>query len=96
LKESTHLERQKGGIGLRGPGETQLETDRRLIGERIKSINKRLEKVIQQRHLSRKARQRAQLPMVSLVGYTNAGKSTNYLLPWMLPCAVSLYRIKRC
>ncbi len=72
----THLERQKGGIGLRGPGETQLETDRRLIGERIKSINKRLEKVIQQRHLSRKARQRAQLPMVSLVGYTNAGKST--------------------
>lgn len=72
----THLERQKGGIGLRGPGETQLETDRRLIGERIKAINKRLEKVTQQRELSRKARQRAQLPVVSLVGYTNAGKST--------------------
>ena len=72
----THLERQKGGIGLRGPGETQLETDRRLIGDRIKSISKRLDKVSQQRKLGRKARQQAQLPIVSLVGYTNAGKST--------------------
>jgi GTP-binding protein HflX len=72
----THLERQKGGIGLRGPGETQLETDRRLIGVRINAINKRLVKVTQQRELSRKARNRAQLPLISLVGYTNAGKST--------------------
>jgi GTP-binding protein HflX len=72
----THLERQRGGIGLRGPGETQLETDRRLIAERIKAINKRLEKVTQQRELGRRARQRAQLPVISLVGYTNAGKST--------------------
>ncbi len=72
----THLERQKGGIGLRGPGETQLETDRRLLAERIKFINKRLDKVRRQRNLSRKARSRAQLSVVSLVGYTNAGKST--------------------
>jgi GTP-binding protein HflX len=72
----THLERQRGGIGLRGPGETQLETDRRLLGERIKYIQKRLEKVSQQRELSRKARQKADLPIVSLVGYTNVGKST--------------------
>lgn len=72
----THLERQKGGIGLRGPGESQLETDRRLISQRIKFVNKRLEKVSQQRELSRKARRRAQLPIVSLIGYTNAGKST--------------------
>lgn len=72
----THLERQKGGIGLRGPGETQLETDRRLLGERIKAIHKRLEKVTQQRELSRRARRRAELPVISLVGYTNAGKST--------------------
>lgn len=72
----THLERQKGGIGLRGPGETQLETDRRLLAERIKHINKRLTKVTQQRELSRRARQRAEVPVVSLVGYTNAGKST--------------------
>lgn len=72
----THLERQRGGIGLRGPGETQLETDRRLIAERIKAINKRLDKVTQQRELGRRARQRAQLPVISLVGYTNAGKST--------------------
>lgn len=72
----THLERQRGGIGMRGPGETQLETDRRLLGERIKYIQKRLEKVSQQRELSRKARQKADLPIVSLVGYTNAGKST--------------------
>lgn len=72
----THLERQKGGIGLRGPGETQLETDRRLLRERIRSINRRLEKVRQQRALGRRARRRADLPSVSLVGYTNAGKST--------------------
>ena len=72
----THLERQKGGIGLRGPGETQLETDRRLLGIRIKSINRRLEKVQKQRQQGRRARQRAEMPTVSLVGYTNAGKST--------------------
>ena len=72
----THLERQKGGIGLRGPGETQLETDRRLLGARIKQLNKRLEKVRKQREQSRRSRQRAELPTVSLVGYTNAGKST--------------------
>jgi len=72
----THLERQKGGIGLRGPGETQLETDRRLIGLRIKQLNKRLEKVQNQRGQSRRARHKAEVPTVSLVGYTNAGKST--------------------
>jgi len=72
----THLERQKGGIGLRGPGETQLETDRRLLGQRIKQINKRLEKVRGQRAQGRRARERAEVPTVSLVGYTNAGKST--------------------
>ena len=72
----THLERQKGGIGLRGPGETQLETDRRLLGARIKQLNSRLEKVSKQREQSRKGRRRAELPTVSLVGYTNAGKST--------------------
>jgi len=72
----THLERQKGGIGLRGPGETQLETDRRLIGKRIKTINNRLEKVRSQRTQGRKWRQRSGVPVVSLVGYTNAGKST--------------------
>ncbi len=72
----THLERQKGGIGLRGPGETQLETDRRLLGNRIKQINKRLEKVRGQRAQGRRARDRAEVPSVSLVGYTNAGKST--------------------
>ncbi|MBT6277056.1 MAG: GTPase HflX [Chromatiales bacterium] len=72
----THLERQKGGIGLRGPGETQLETDRRLLGHRIKQIRVRLEQVRARRGLSRRARQRASLPVVSLVGYTNAGKST--------------------
>jgi GTP-binding protein HflX len=72
----THLERQKGGIGLRGPGETQLETDRRLLNIRIEQLKKRLEKVSQQRALSRRARKRAELPVVSLVGYTNAGKST--------------------
>ncbi len=72
----THLERQKGGIGLRGPGETQLETDRRLLRARIKSIHKRLEKVRKQRDQNRRARARAEVPSVSLVGYTNAGKST--------------------
>ena len=72
----THLERQKGGIGLRGPGETQLETDRRLLRERIKHIHRRLEKVRKQRDQGRRARTRADIPTVSLVGYTNAGKST--------------------
>ncbi|MCA0402377.1 MAG: GTPase HflX [Proteobacteria bacterium] len=72
----THLERQKGGIGLRGPGETQLETDRRLLRERIRYINKRLEKVRQSRQQNRLARKKAALPTVSLIGYTNAGKST--------------------
>ena len=72
----THLERQKGGIGLRGPGETQLETDRRLLRVRIKSIQARLERVRNQREQSRRARRRAELPVLSLVGYTNAGKST--------------------
>lgn len=72
----THLERQKGGIGMRGPGEKQLETDRRLLNERIKTINKRLAKVQQQRMQGRQARSRAEVPTVSLVGYTNAGKST--------------------
>jgi len=72
----THLERQKGGIGLRGPGETQLETDRRLLGERIKALHRRLEKVRKQREQGRRSRQRADVPTVSLVGYTNAGKST--------------------
>ena len=72
----THLERQKGGIGLRGPGETQLETDRRLLGKRIKYLKQRLEKVDRQREQGRQARKKASLPTVSLVGYTNAGKST--------------------
>ena len=72
----THLERQKGGIGLRGPGETQLETDRRLLRARIKSITKRLDKVRKQRNQGRRSRKRAELPLVSLVGYTNAGKSS--------------------
>jgi GTPase len=73
----THLERQKGGIGLRGgPGEKQLEIDRRLVGKRIDAIKERLEKVRKQRQQGRKARQRASLPTITLVGYTNAGKST--------------------
>jgi GTP-binding protein HflX len=72
----SHLERQKGGIGLRGPGETQLELDRRLIGRRIKQLDKRLEKVRRHRELSRSARRKATVPAVSLVGYTNTGKST--------------------
>ncbi|HAI96930.1 MAG: GTPase HflX [Cycloclasticus sp.] len=76
----THLERQKGGIGLRGPGETQLETDRRLIGQRIRQIKTRLAKVNKQRDQGRRSRQRADVPTVSLVGYTNAGKSTLFNL----------------
>ncbi len=73
----THLERQRGGIGLRGgPGETQLELDRRVIRQRIQYISKRLSKVRQQREQSRRARKRAVIPTVALVGYTNAGKST--------------------
>ena len=72
----THLERQKGGIGLRGPGETQLEMDRRLINGRIKQIRKRLERVHRQREQGRQARQAAESPQIALVGYTNAGKST--------------------
>ncbi|WP_078464821.1 GTPase HflX, partial [Pseudomonas aeruginosa] len=71
----THLERQKGGIGLRGPGETQLETDRRLLRVRIRQIKQRLEKVRSQREQARRGRKRADIPAVSLVGYTNAGKS---------------------
>ena len=72
----THLERQKGGIGLRGPGETQLETDRRLLGKRIALLNQRLDRIESQRAQGRRARAKAELPVVSLVGYTNAGKST--------------------
>jgi GTP-binding protein HflX len=72
----THLERQKGGIGLRGPGETQLETDRRLLANRIKTLNSRLDKVVVQRETTRRERKRAAVPTVALVGYTNAGKST--------------------
>ena len=72
----THLERQKGGIGMRGPGETQLETDRRLIGQRVKVLTKRLEKINQQRETGRQARAEIPVPSLALVGYTNAGKST--------------------
>ncbi|MEW8585317.1 MAG: GTPase HflX, partial [Candidatus Thiodiazotropha sp.] len=72
----THLERQKGGIGLRGPGETQLESDRRLLNQRIHQIRRRLERVDSQREQGRRGRERADIPTVSLVGYTNAGKST--------------------
>jgi len=72
----THLERQKGGIGLRGPGETQLETDRRLIGVRIRQLKSRLGKVASQRQQGRRQRVRSQAPLLALVGYTNAGKST--------------------
>ena len=72
----THLERQKGGIGLRGPGETQLETDRRLLRVRIRQISQRLDTVRSQREQARRGRRRAEIPSVSLVGYTNAGKST--------------------
>lgn len=72
----THLDRQKGGIGMRGAGETQLELDQRIIGMRIKQINKSLERVRAQRAQGRRQRRRAEIPTVSLVGYTNAGKST--------------------
>jgi len=72
----THLERQKGGIGLRGPGETQLETDRRLLGDRVKALKDKLSKLQRQRETQRRARGRSRVFSVSLVGYTNAGKST--------------------
>lgn len=72
----THLERQKGGIGLRGPGETQLETDRRLVRHRIQVIHERLEHVHRQREQNRRARVRQSIPSIAIVGYTNAGKST--------------------
>jgi len=72
----THLERQKGGIGLRGPGETQLEVDRRQIRERIKKLNDRLKQVNVQRRSRRKSRHKVPIPTVSFVGYTNAGKSS--------------------
>jgi GTP-binding protein HflX len=72
----THLERQKGGIGLRGPGETQLESDRRLIGIRVKLLKSRLEQIGRQRETQRRARRRAAVRNIALVGYTNAGKST--------------------
>jgi GTP-binding protein HflX len=72
----THLERQKGGIGLRGPGETQLETDRRLIGKRIRTLTAKLEKLAQRRDTGRRVRKRVPVPGVALIGYTNAGKST--------------------
>ena len=72
----THLERQKGGIGLRGPGETQLETDRRLLGKRVKVLKDKLAAVARQREVQRRARKRAQVLSVAIVGYTNAGKST--------------------
>lgn len=72
----THLERQKGGIGLRGPGETQLETDRRLLGQRVKVLKARLARLQRQRDVQRRSRVRGDVMSVSLVGYTNAGKST--------------------
>src|SRR5262245_36190217 len=72
----THLERQKGGTGMRGPGETQLETDRRLIGQRMRVLTRRLEKIKQQRETGRAQRAEIPVPSVALVGYTNAGKST--------------------
>ena len=85
----SHLERQKGGIGLRGPGETQLETDRRLIGQRIKSIKKRLDKAHNQKEVNRYSRKKGKNLVVALVGYTNAGKTTlfNYLTQNMLYAA---------
>jgi GTP-binding protein HflX len=72
----THLDREKGGIGMRGPGETQLESDRRMVRDRIKTIKQRLEKVRKQRDQGRRSRTKSEIPTVSLVGYTNAGKST--------------------
>ena len=76
----THLERQKGGIGMRGPGETQLETDRRLLNARVKSLNAKLDKVMRQREQGRKQRKKSGTKMLALVGYTNAGKSTLFNL----------------
>lgn len=76
----THLERQKGGIGMRGPGETQLETDRRLLNARVKSLNAKLDKVMSQREQGRKQRKKSGTKMMALVGYTNAGKSTLFNL----------------
>jgi GTP-binding protein HflX len=76
----THLERQKGGIGLRGPGETQLESDRRMIAQTIKRLNRRLERVDKRRQQGRQHRRKQEIPTVSLVGYTNAGKSTLFNL----------------
>lgn len=77
VKGWTHLERQKGGIGVRGgPGETQLELDRRLLGKRVKQLREKLEKLKNQRGMQRRARRRSNVMMISLVGYTNAGKST--------------------
>ncbi|KAF0190470.1 MAG: GTP-binding protein HflX [Gammaproteobacteria bacterium] len=89
----THLERQKGGIGLRGPGETQLETDRRLVRLRIKQIKKRLDKVQLQREGRRKTRRKRAVHTVSLVGYTNTGKSTlfNQLTGAAALCANQLF-----
>ena len=89
----SHLERQKGGIGLRGPGETQLETDRRLIGKRIKTIRGRLEKVKSRREQGRRLRRRNNTAVISLVGYTNAGKSTlfNRLTGADVYCADKLF-----
>ena len=72
----SHLERQKGGIGLRGPGETQLETDRRLVGQRIKTIKKRLDKTHKQKEVNRYSRKKSRNKLAALVGYTNAGKTT--------------------
>jgi GTP-binding protein HflX len=96
----THLERQKGGIGLRGPGETQLETDRRLVSRRIRYLRERLERVERQRAVSRKERQRADVATVALVGYTNAGKTTlfNALAGANLVPGISCSRrsIRRC
>ncbi len=76
VKGWTHLERQKGGIGLRGPGETQLETDRRLLAKRVKLLKEKLVSLKRQREVQRRARKRAEILSVSIVGYTNAGKST--------------------
>lgn len=89
----SHLERQKGGIGLRGPGETQLETDRRLIGKRIKTIRGRLDKVKSRREQGRRLRRRNNAAVISLVGYTNAGKSTlfNRLTGADVYCADKLF-----
>ena len=82
VRRWSHLERQRGGIGTRGgPGEAQIELDRRMIGERIKSIKKQLDKVKKQRSTQRRARERNQTFRVSLVGYTNAGKSTLFNSP---------------